>query len=188
MKRLAGLLAIVCAVLLVLAFDEGGARAAYETVRDRAVPAAERLIAQAAGRPAPHRMPPAAGGYPVIVGVHAPRGEASLGRLVFAGALVTLEDGTVWRTQPHRIAFGRELWASSLAAEAEDQLEVRRIVPATPGGAVAPLAACGEGAPGWLVLFPRGQRLDIMLFRQGPAPGTTDIQGALCGRWVYDRR
>lgn len=188
MNRLAGVLAIVCAVLLVLAFDEGGARAAYETVRDRAVPMAERVIARAGGRSARDTAAPAAGVYPVIIGEFRPKGETPLGAIRFEGALVRLEDGIVWRTTPHRIAYGREAWAAEFKAGAEAQIEVRRIVPVAGSHAVGASAACGGAVPGWLALLPRRDRLDLMLFRDGPAPGTTDSAGALCGRWVYDRR
>jgi len=188
MKPLAGGLALLCLVLLFLAFDEGQARSAYEALRYQAWPAVQGLAARLTDRTGTPPVAPAAGTNPVIFGRFAPRGDAPTGELTFEGASIRLESGGAWRTEPHRIAYGREGFAAPLNRRPEDQLELRRLLPAQAKQPLAGAALCGGDTPGWIALRPHGARLDLMLFRAGPPPGSTDSDRALCGRWVYDRR
>jgi hypothetical protein len=181
MKRAAAALGTLCLVLLLLAFDERGAERAYHVVRD-GVDRAKGLLTRAGPPPAP-----AARGV-VLMGRFEPTADAAelIGALDLVAAEVRFEKAGVLKTEPHRIAYGRESFVAVLGAAPTDQLELRRIVPGKGQEAVAASPACSGEVPGWIALLPRGRRLDVMLFRPGPAPGTTDAEGTLCGSYRFE--
>lgn len=183
MKRAAAVLGTLCLVLLLLAFDERGAERAFHVVRD-GVGRAKVLLTRADAPPAP-----AARGV-VLMGRFEPVAESAAaevtGAVDLVAAEVRFEKAGVLKTQPHRIAYGREAFAAPLGAAPTDQLELRRIVPNKGQQAVAATPACSGEAPGWIALLSRGQRLDVLLFRPGPAPGTTASEGTLCGSYRFE--
>ncbi|MDZ4372432.1 MAG: hypothetical protein U1C74_13555 [Phenylobacterium sp.] len=183
MKRAAAVLGTLCLVLLLLAFDERGAERAFHVVRD-GVGRAKVLLTRAAPPPAP-----AARGV-VLMGRFEPAAESAAaevtGAIDLVAAEVRFEKAGTLKTQPHRIAYGREPFAAPLGAAPADQLELRRIVPGKGQEAVAATPACSGEAPGWIALLSRGQRLDVLLFRPGPAPGTTASEGTLCGSYRFE--
>jgi len=185
MKRLAGVLGTLCLVLLLLAFDERGAEQAFHVVRG-GVDRAKVLLSRNAAPPAP-----ATRGV-VLMGRFEPVDQGATGEVTGAvelvGAEIRFETAGTLRTQPHRIAYGREPFLSGLKAAPTDQIELRRVVPAKAQDAVSASPACAGEAPGWIALLPRGDRLDLMVFRQGPPPGTTASDRALCGTYVYEGR
>lgn len=105
----------------------------------------------------------------------------------FVGAILRFDTGETWRTRPVRIAAGREAFtvggtfADRLAAPADAQIELRRIVPADGADAVAPSPLCGGQAPGGMAVLHRGDRVDVMLFRAGSNIGPASPPTALCG-------
>lgn len=181
MKRAAAFLGTLCLVLLLLAFDERGAERAYHVVRD-GVGRAKVLLTRAEVPPAP-----ASRGV-VLIGRFEPVGDAAetIGTLDLVAAEVRFEKAGVLKTQPHRIAYGREAFVAPLGAAPTDQVELRRVVPAKGQSAVAATPACSDEAPGWIALLPRGRQMDVMLFRPGPALGTTDAEGTLCGHYRFE--
>jgi hypothetical protein len=183
MKRAAAVLGTLCLVLLLLAFDERGAERAFHVVRD-GVGRAKVLLTRAETPPAP-----AARGV-VLMGRFEPVAESAAaeatGAVDLVAAEVRFEKAGVLTTQPHRIAYGREAFAAPLGAAPTDQLELRRIVPGKGQEVVAATPACSGEAPGWIALLSRGQRLDVLLFRPGPAPGTTASEGTLCGSYRFE--
>jgi hypothetical protein len=207
LKRLAGGLAVLCLVLFLLAIEQKHAVAVWETLRDEGVPAARRLTdetrrwasgetdsleAFAAAVAEEDAVEAADATDAVLAGEFGPVDEATraaLGGVTFAGAAVRFDTGETFRTSPLRIATGREAFATGqtfadrLAAPAEAQIEVRRIVPASPGQAVRPSALCGGAAPALVALLHRGRHVDLMLFRApGRLGGDAPAEG-LCGVW-----
>lgn len=212
LKGLAGGLALLCLVLFLLAIEQRQVVAAWQTIRDDAVPAAQR-VADWAGRLASGEGDGVTGlkqaltddDNPLtasqteagLVGEFGPADEATraaLGSAVFAGPLVRFETGESFQTAPLRIAAGREhfafgqTFADRLEAPADAQIELRRVVPMTRGERVKPSALCGGDMPDLIALLHRRDRVDVMLFRAPARPGPDAPVASLCGAWSFKAR
>ncbi|NBB51229.1 hypothetical protein GVN24_23385 [Rhizobium sp. CRIBSB] len=185
LQSLANGLGLTCVTLLILAFDEGQAGRAVDAVREGVSPMVDRAGAYLKGQAAPVAPPPAAGAYPVLFGHHEARGNTATGPVEFAGAEIRTGSAGVLRTEPLRIAHGGEAFAGPLRLPPEAQVELRRVVPLKGQTSVAPSPLCQGQAPGWIALSRKGAVVEMMVFRVGAAPGTTDPARALCGHWTY---
>lgn len=207
LRSLAGGLAFLCLVLFLLAIEQKQAVAAWKTLRDEAAPAAGR-VADWAGRLASGETEgltglkeaiaddgnprAAASGDAVLAGEFGPADDiarATLGGATFAGARIRLDTGESFRTTPLRIAAGRDhfvfgqTFADRLEAPVDAQIELRRIIPSSPGEAVKPSPLCSGDTPGLVALLHRRDRVDLMLFRAGARPGPDAPVATLCGAW-----
>jgi hypothetical protein len=208
LKGLAGVLAFVCLVLFLMAIEQRQAVAAWEMVRDRAAPAVARSLdwARSGAEKGLSGLKAAASAEPplvadpvdrVLAGEFAPADDATrsaTGAANFIGALVRFESGEALRTRPLRIATGRErfgdagpTFAARFDAADDIQVELRQTIPIVDGGAVAASDLCGGGRPGTLALLHRGDRVDLLLFRE-PAVARPGSDPALCGAWSYRAR
>lgn len=209
LKSLAGVLTFVCLVLFLLAIEQKQAVAAWHAVRDDAAPAVGRVFHWAAdgaadglsglktaavGTGGPAAAAPA---DRVLTGEFAPADDAArdaVGGVAFTGAMIRLETGDVLRTQPLRIASGRDAFALNqtfadrLDAREDAQIELRRVVPVGRERTVADSALCGGQAPGVVALLHRGGRVDMMLFRARTIVGPDAPPNALCGAWSFRAR
>jgi len=212
MKRLAGGLAFLCLVLFLLAIEQKHAVETWRALREDAVPAAGRAIDWAAqglsGKPADIDELKQA-----VVGDDAPLAAAeadavlsgeftpadpetrdAIGSLSFLGAAVRFESGDSFVTAPLRIASGQERYAvdqtfaDRMEAARDAQIELRRIVPASPAEPVAPSALCGGRVPGAIALLHRGNQVDLMLFRERTLIGPDAPSDAMCGHWRFNAR
>ncbi|MDP3369080.1 MAG: hypothetical protein Q8M32_04445 [Brevundimonas sp.] len=212
MKGFAGVLAFVCLVLFLLAIEQKQAVEAWRAIRDGALPAAGRLADWASDRGrgeakglsglkqavAGDEGPmTAADSDRVLTGEFGPADAATretVGSVNFIGSTVRLETGESFRTMPLRIAAGREAFvfgqtfADRLAAPADAQIELRRVVPVSRGAPIAPSSLCGGQAPGVIALLHRRDRVDLMLFRARTVVGADASPAALCGVWSFRAR
>lgn len=215
LKGLAGGLAVLCLVLFLMAIEQRHAVAAWQTVRDEAIPAAGRISDWAGGLmsgeakglsdldglraalAAPDAPLAAAPADAVLAGPFDPADEATraaLGDATFAGAVVRFDTGESFRTSPLRIAAGREhfvsgqTFAERLEAPADAQIELRRIVPTGPGAAIKGSPLCGGDTPGVIALLHRRERVDLMLFRAPARLGPDAPAATLCGTWSFKAR
>lgn len=215
LKGLAGVLAVVCLVLFLMAVEQRHAVAAWQTIRNDAIPAATRLGDWAGGLlsgeaegleglkglqaalAAPDDAIAAAPADAVLAGSFDPADEvtrAALGDATFAGAVVRFDTGESFRTSPFRIAAGREhfvsgqTFAQRLEAPADAQIELRRIVPMAPGAPVKASPLCGGDTPGLIALLHRRDRVDLMLFRAPARLGPDAPVATLCGSWSFRAR
>lgn len=209
LKSLIGVMSFVCLVLFLLAIEQKQAVQAWAAVREGAVPAAGRIagwIGDGAsdGLSGLRRAVAGAGGPTaassrdaVLAGEFAPADEATraaVGGVGFTGAVIRLETGGVLRTQPLRIASGREAFtfgqtfAARLNAREDAQVELRRVVPAGRARVTAPSPLCAGRAPGVVALLHRGDRVDMMLFRERTIVGADAPPNALCGVWSFRAR
>ena len=212
MKRLAGVLAFVCLVLFLLAIEQKQAVAAWVTIRDEAVPAVGRVtdwagrlssgdadgltgLKAALGDESNPLVATATNA--VLTGEFGPADDisrAALGGATFTGALVRFDTGENLLTTPLRIAAGREslvfgqTFSDRMDAPADAQIELRRIVPITPGQPVKPSALCGDQTPGLIALLHRRDRVDVMLFRDPARLGPDAPVATLCGAWRLKAR
>jgi hypothetical protein len=212
LKRLAGALAFLCLVLFLLAIENRYAIDAWRALRDEAVPMAGR-VADWVGR-----LPSGAGdglsglkkavttspaivaadaGDVMLVGEFGAGDEATravTGGVAFVGAAVRFDAGETFRTQPLRIAAGREVFieretfARRLNAPADAQIELRRIVPQAGARSVAASVLCGGAPPGGMALLHRQDRVDVMVFRAGTYIGPDAPSSAVCGVWSFRKR
>ena len=212
LKRLAAALAFLCLVLFLLAIENKYAIEAWRALRDEAVPAAER-VADWAGRlpsgtadglsglkTAVTTDPRVEAADPrdlVLTGEFGPADEvtrAVTGAVAVVGADLRFETGDVLRTQPVRIAAGREAFVAGRTfaerwnAPADAQIELRRVVPNGRARSVAASAPCAGEVPGAVALLHRRDRLDMMVFRAGAIVGPDAPPAALCGLWSFRRR
>lgn len=212
MKSLAGALGLGCMVLFLLAIEQKQAVAAWESLRNDAVPAvgrvtdwAGRLVSgegdgltglQAALADNDNPLVAAASDA-VLSGEFGPADEtsrAALGGATLVGAMVRFDTGDSFRTSPLRIAAGREhfvfgqTFSDRLDAPADAQIELRRIVPAGRGETVRPSALCGGDTPGVMALLHRRDRVDLMLFRSPARLGPDAPVATLCGAWSLRAR
>ncbi|HEX8662008.1 MAG TPA: hypothetical protein VF686_09075 [Brevundimonas sp.] len=212
LKRLAGALAFVCLVLFLLAIENRYAIEAWRALRDEAVPTAGR-VAEWAGRlptgaadglsglkKAVTKNPTTMAADPgdvMLVGEFGAADESTravTGGVAFVGAVVRFDTGETFRTQPLRIAAGREVFigretfARRLNAPADAQIELRRIVPQAGARSVAASVLCGGAAPGGMALLHRQDRVDVMVFRAGTFIGPDAPPSALCGVWSFRKR
>jgi len=215
LKGLAGGLALLCLVLFLMAIEQRHAVAAWQTIRNEAIPAAGRLgdwagrmmsaeregleglkglQAALAAPDAPLAAAPTDAG---LSGQFDPADEATraaLGDATFAGAFVRFDSGESFRTSPLRIASGREhfvsgqTFAERLEAPADAQIELRRIVPMAQGAPVKASPLCGGETPGLIALLHRRDRVDLMLFRAPARLGPDAPVATLCGTWSFRAR
>jgi hypothetical protein len=82
----------------------------------------------------------------------------------------------------------RETFAARLDARADAQIELRAVVPQDRDQAVADSALCGGAKPGVAALLHRGDRVDLMLFRERTIIGPDAATEALCGVWRFRAR
>ncbi|MGZ9114625.1 MAG: hypothetical protein ACXW3K_08380 [Brevundimonas sp.] len=210
LKRLAGALAFVCLMLLLLVIENRHAVGAWRALRDEVAPAAggvvdgaSRLLSGAAdGFPglnaalADPEVVAADPGDAILAGEYDPTNEVTrvvTGAVVFVGGEVRFEAGQIFHTRPLRIAAGREAFArrqtfaERLAAPGDAQIELRLIVPVAPDQALEPSPLCAGAAPALVALLHRRDRVDVMLFRE-PAVGPDAPPAALCGAWSFRKR
>jgi hypothetical protein len=215
LKSLVGVMGFVCLVLFLLAIEQKQAVQAWAAVREGAAPAAGRIAGwvgdgasdglsglrrAAAGSGGPAA---AAARDAVLAGEFGPGDEATraaVGGVGFTGATIRFETGGVLRTQPLRIASGREAFtfgqtfAARLNAREDAQIELRRVIPAERERAVDPSppspssSLCAGRAPGVVALLHRGDRVDMMLFRERTIVGADAPPNALCGVWSFRAR
>ncbi len=212
MKRLAGALAFLCLVLFLLAIENRHAIEAWRALRDEAIPTAGRVADWAGRLPSgaadglsglrqavttDPTVVTADAGDAMLVGEFGAVDEATravTGGVAFVGAAVRFDAGETFRTQPLRIAAGREVFieretfARRLDAPADAQIELRRIVPPAGTRSVAASVLCGGAAPGGMALLHRQDRVDVMLFRAGTFIGPDAPPTALCGVWSFRQR
>ncbi len=118
--------------------------------------------------------------------------DATLAAAAFEGALMRLDEEAL-RTRPWRIALGRDgavqgqTFARRLAAAPDAQIELRQVMPVEDGATVAASPLCAGGIPGAVALLHRQQQVDLMLFRAGVTPGPDAPASAVCGVWTLHR-
>lgn len=209
LKSLVGMMSFVCLVLFLLAIEQKQAVQAWTAVREGAVPAIGRIAdwmgeGAADGVSGLRRAAAGAGGPAaassrdaILAGEFAPADDvtrAAVGGVGFTGATIRLETGGVLRTQPLRVASGREAFtfgqtfAARLNAREDAQIELRRVVPAGRDRTLAPSPLCAGRAPGVVALLHRGDRVDMMLFRERTIVGADAPPNALCGVWSFRAR
>jgi hypothetical protein len=212
LKRLAVALGFLCLVLFLLAIENRHALEAWRALRDEAVPAAGRVADWAAGLPSgasdglsglktavttDPRLEAADSGDLVLAGEFSPADDvtrAVTGAVAVVGADLRFETGDILRTQPVRIAAGREAFVAGRTfaerwnAPADAQIELRRVVPNDRARTVAASAPCAGEIPGAVALLHRRDRLDMMVFRAGAIVGPDAPPAALCGLWSFRRR
>jgi hypothetical protein len=214
LKRLAGVLALVCMVLFLLAIEQKHAVAAWEAVRSGAGPTATRVADWAGGLP-----PKAADAFeglgsmvarqtaswsgtrgaaqPGEARAEAVAGEAAPavdpGGLTMVRAELRFGNGEVLQTRPLRIAWGRDAFApgqtfaARLNLPADAQIELREVVAPARGRPIPASALCsGEPVRAAAVLQGR-DRVQLMLFRTRTI-GPTAPPDALCGVWSFPAR
>lgn len=211
LKGLAGVLTFVCTVLFLLAIEQKQAVEAWTAIRDRTIPAVQRVAAwvvdgasdgvsglKQAAQGDDRPLAAAADADVVLAGEFAPADDATreaVGGATFVRALIQLEGGDVFRTRPLRIATGRErfihdgpTYAARFDAPEDAQIELRQIVPHARQQAVAPTALCGGEVPGAIALLHRQDRVDMMLFRARTVIGPDAPTVSLCGVWSFRER
>lgn len=118
--------------------------------------------------------------------------ETTVANVAFEGAVIRLGDETL-RTRPWRIASGSDgaidgwTFARRLAAAPDAQIELRQVMPSEDGKAVASSPLCAGRSPGTVALLHRRDQVDLMLFRAGATPGPDAPLDALCGTWTLRR-
>lgn len=207
LKGLAGVLGFVCLVLFLLAIEQKQVVNAWATMRDQAAPAAGRVFGwavegakdgldglktAAAGNDGPRT---ATSNAVVLAGEFRATDDATrdaVGGATFTGALIRLEQGEVLRTRPLRIAAGdeafnaaRRTFAAELDARPDAQIELRTVIAQDRRSAVAASPLCGGAAPGVVGLLHRGDRVEMMLFRERTVVGPDTPTDALCGVWRF---
>lgn len=207
LKGLASVLGFVCLVLFLMAIEQRQAMEAWAAIRDSTGPTISRLSdwarngasngieglkTAAVGNDTPDAATTEAG---VLAGPFRPADDATretVGDISFNGALIRLERGDVFRTQPLRIAAGDEVFsaagrtfAAELNARADAQIELRRIVPHDRAQVVEASALCAGAAPGVAALLHRQDRVEVMLFRERTTIGPEAPADALCGVWRF---
>lgn len=214
LKRLAGVLALVCMVLFLLAIEQKHAVAAWESVRTGVGPAARHVAERARGLP-----PRAAEAYEGLRSAVARQtaswsetrraagsGEARAadvaseaapavdpGGLTLVRAELRFGNGESLQTRPLRIAWGRDAFApgqtfaARLNVPADAQIELREVVAPARGQPVPASGLCGGEPAHAVALLHRRDRVELMLFRTrtiGPATPPS----ALCGVWSFPAR
>lgn len=210
LKRLAAALSLLCAALFLLAIEQRQAVSVWRLLTDEAGPAAARILEDARslsfgapygvagpGSMSPRPLLAAAPVSIVLNGEFAAADDATravVGGVVFDGANVAFASGQSLRTQPLRIAAGAEgfapdqTFASRLRATADAQIELRRVLPRKGDALVAPSPLCQGRAPGILAILHRGDRVDLMLFRNGAWIAPASPASDLCGVWSFRAR
>lgn len=207
--RPAAWLFVACLVLVLLAIEQRQAAGAWSALRDDVGPA----IGKAAGwafdggpgglsglrdtvRPVDGSLAAGAGDQ-LLSGEFDPVDAATrqaVGTVTFVGASIRLERGDTFRTQPLRIASGREAFVSGqtfsrrLATTPDAQIELRRIVPVNAREPVPPSSLCGGDVPGVVAVLHRRGRVDMMLFRDRTIVGPDAPVAGLCGIWHFRAR
>ena len=209
MARLAAGMAAVCLALFLLAIEQRHAVAAWSTITNDTVPAVANAMRWAAdGGPgglsglkdtvSRGDGTLTADSHPtVLAGEFDPIDDATrdaVGSATFVGATIRLEKGETFRTQPLRIASGREAmvsgqtFAQGLEASPDAQIELRRIVPLARSARVIPSALCGGEVPGVVALLHRRDRIDLVIFRERIIVGNDAPPSAICGAWRFRGR
>lgn len=176
MRLLSAALTLLCAALLLLAIGQTDWRGLTRAVEPTDGAQSDDVVLRGAFVPADAA------------------GREALGEVWFERADIVLGVGATLKTSPERIALARhpysdagDTWAEAWRAPGDAQIEVRSIVAATNGNA-APVTPCGAAGAGWVALLHRGGKVDLMLVRQGPAPGPVLPASAVCGRWTLRAR
>jgi hypothetical protein len=207
MKVLTAVLTAVCAIELLIAFEQirppsewRVASAASPVWPTLDIPApdlgawASGLRDRAVGvlRPTPVRLADATD-TPLRGRFVAAEPDATVANVSFEGAVIRLGDETL-RTRPWRIALGGDgavqgwTFARRLAAAPDAQIELRQVLSSEDGAAVAASPLCGGRSPGTVALLHRRDQIDLMLFRVGATPGPDAPVDALCGTWTLRRQ
>lgn len=207
--RLAAGLASTCLVLSLLAIEQRQAIQAWSTISTEWAPATSRAwdwaieggprglsgLRDAVGRGNVATATGATGQQ--LAGEFNPADPATrdqVGAVTFVAAHIRLETGEVFRTQPLRIAAGREAfvagqtYAERLSASPAAQIELRRIVPELRGATVAATRLCGGEAPGVVALLHRRDRVEMMLFQARTIVGPDAAPASLCAVWHFRAR
>lgn len=185
LKPVAAVLFPVSLVLAVMALDEPTAAAIWSRASDAASGVWSMARAQW-GRlaPAETAVAPAYDG-PVLQGVFHAADESTrtvTGDVDFVRAELRFAGAGLLKTRPHRIAFGREAnFATLYGAGPDDQIELRQVLAGSTAG------LCDGTAPGWIGLRHEGERVTLIAFRDGPAPGAAASPEAPCAVLTYRR-
>lgn len=206
MKILTAVLTTVCAIELLIAFEQirppsewRVAPAAPLSLPSTTLPTVDvgawasgvRDRAVEALWPRPVRLADAADA-PLTGRFVASAPDAAFAEVAFEGAMIRLGDETL-RTRPWRIAAGRDgavqgwTFARRLAAAPDAQIELRQVVPAQDDAAIAASPLCAGRSPGTVALLHRQDQVDVMLFRAGATPGPDAPVDVLCGAWTLRR-
>jgi hypothetical protein len=202
MKFLAGALAVACGVLFLLAVEQRHAIAAWRTV-EAGFRSAEALWRT--GPPAAASQSSASPPVAVLAatdedipltGAFQPGDmltRQSVGEVVFTAGLIRFGSGEVLHTRPLRIVQGGEpfnqgrTYSDLWGAPAEAQVELRSVLSLKEASSSEGLPLCRPDRPGAVALLHRRNRLDMMVFRQGAAPGPEAPGSAVCGVWSFRR-
>lgn len=190
LKPLAAVLLPVSLILAVMALDEPMAAAIWSRASEAA------STAWTAARARWDRMSPAetpgAKPYdgPVLQGAFAAADattRTATGDVDFVLAELHFAKSGLLKTRPERIAFGRDAASRDGAtfgrlygAGPDAQIELRRVMT----GSTA--ALCAGSVPGWIGLRHEGERVTLIAFRAGPAPGAASPE-APCAVLNYRR-
>lgn len=190
LKPLAAVLFPVSLVLAVMALDDITAAAIWT----RASEAASTVWT--AARAQWERMVPAAPTAaeahdgPVLQGAFVAADEATrtaTGDVGFVLAELRFAETGLLKTRPERIAFGRDAASRDGATFGrlygvgpDAQIELRQVL----AGSTA--ALCDGSVPGWIGLRHEGERITLIAFRAGPAPGPASPE-ATCAVLNYRR-
>ena len=189
LKPLAAVLLPVSLVLALVALDEPTAIAIWSRASEAA------STAWGAARAHWDRMAPVEGAAkaydgPILQGAFTAADEetrGATGDVTFVHAELRFAGGAL-KTRPERIAFGRDAasgggatFARLYGAGADDQIELRQVL----AGSTA--ALCDGAAPGWIGLRHEGERVTLIAFRAGPAPGPSASPEAPCAVLNYRR-
>lgn len=191
LKPLAAVLFPLSLILALTALDEPTAVTIWSRVSEAASGAWN------AARSQWERMAPAgAGGAeaydgPILQGAFTAadadtRGAA--GDIDFIRAELRFTSAGLLKTRPERIVFGRDAasrdgatFGQLYGAGPDAQIELRQVSP----GSTAVL--CDDAPPGWIGLRHEGERVTLIVFRAGPAPGPTASPEAPCAVLNYRR-
>lgn len=185
LKPLAAVLLPVSLVLALLALDEPTALAIWTRASDGA------SAGWSLARRQWDRMAPVEAGSgetddgPILQGVFQAVGETTrtaTGDVDFVRAELRFAGAGLLKTRPHRIAFGREANFGTLYdVGPDDQIELRQVMAGSTAG------LCEGAEPGWIGLRHEAERVTLIAFRAGPAPGATASPEAPCAVLTYRR-
>lgn len=189
LKPLTAVLLPVCLALALVALDEPTAIAIWSRASEAGSTVWSAARAQWDGM-APVEAAAKAYDGPILQGAFTAADEqtrGATGDVTFVRAELRFSAGML-KTRPERIAFGRDAASGDgvtfgrlYDAGAADQIELRQVL----AGSTAPL--CDGAAPGWIGLRHEGERVTLIAFRAGPAPGPSASPEAPCAVLNYRR-
>lgn len=205
MKILAGVLAVVCLVQMLLVVEEARTVQLWSAIRDDGFGGAARLLdgaTKSASEGLASAVRTVSGPPPLTAApedipltgtfqtVQASPDAGPVETLVFEGATIRLPTGEELTTRPLRIAAGGDVvlndgrtFAQWLDAAPDAQIELREVV-APPRRAAVETQICGGVATGVLAILHRRDQVDMLAFRAGTVIGPEAPTSALCRQWT----